>query len=587
MILAATIALALILVGAGLGADRLAAGRVSPDIEAPAHALIAGWAILSLVALACALLGARLTLPVTAVGLFGLAGYLLSPRNTAIVLRLAAAWLIVAPLLLIASTTSPFMADEFTHWLPNTRFLLERDSFSAAADPNIWSGAPGYPPAVPLIGYAIGRSAGSGSELAPKIFCVLLAAGFGLLLAGTLRRRLPSTAAIAAGVAFATVLNPFFDPRIAFTSYADVPSGFVLAFCVQACWQATENPDRHTALRSSATAILLVLLRETNIVLLAGLAAGLLLMGRRGWWPFVGLSVPGGSAFVLWRFFLWRESIPPTALPRPLAEWDWTAPWSVVKAVLTDRLAGNPVVGILGVLLLAGLLATFMSRWRRTPAALRRLLLLSSTTAAVWIAFLAWSYVAVFTPQLATQGNSAWRYLSELGPLFILVFFSLLAAWLPDRSAPPVFANSAAIRTAAAVVAFLVPAALIALTRDHWRVECRYPDVAAVRRIAASLDRAMVGNQTINVVHLSDGLSLARQLDYELHRPLGASVGVKVPGEAHQAGFLLDLAQLDRQGWSDISSQASGSLSRWDGGKWDLVSTFALKDDRDRCDSAQ
>ncbi len=302
MILAATIALALILVGAGLGAERLAAGRVSPDIEAPAYALIAGWAILALVALACALFGARLTLPVTAVGLFGLAGYLLSPRNAAIVLRLVAAWLVVAPLLLIASTTSPFMADEFTHWLPNTRFLLERDSFSAAADPNIWSGAPGYPPAVPLIGYAIGRSAGSGSELAPKIFCVLLAAGFGLLLAGTLRRRLPSIAAIAAGVAFATVLNPFFDPRLAFTRYADVPSGFVLAFCVQACWQATENPDRHTALRSSATAILLVLLRETNIVLLAGLAAGLLLMGRRGWWPFVGLSVPGGSAFVLWRF---------------------------------------------------------------------------------------------------------------------------------------------------------------------------------------------------------------------------------------------------------------------------------------------
>ena len=39
----------------------------------------------------------------------------------------------------IAGHTGPTTFDEFTHWLPNARFLIENDAFADAGHPNLWS----------------------------------------------------------------------------------------------------------------------------------------------------------------------------------------------------------------------------------------------------------------------------------------------------------------------------------------------------------------------------------------------------------------------------------------------------------------
>ncbi|HET6198064.1 MAG TPA: hypothetical protein VFE12_20030, partial [Acetobacteraceae bacterium] len=208
----ATIAVALLLIGIGRVVERLSPTGVS-ELAAPAAWLITGWAVAALAGALCAAGGIALAWPAALLGVTGMGGYCIGvPRGP--LLKLAAAWLIVAPLLLIASTIPPTMFDEFAQWLPNTRFLVEHGRFPDAAAPNIWSAKPAYPPAIPIIGYAVQTVSGHGAELAAKIFSVLLAASFGLTLAGLLRTRLGLPLALAVGVAFATVADPFFDPRV-------------------------------------------------------------------------------------------------------------------------------------------------------------------------------------------------------------------------------------------------------------------------------------------------------------------------------------------------------------------------------------
>lgn len=274
--LLATLAVALLLVGMGRLLDRCLVSSGGSGQSAPMAWLIMGWAMASLTGALSALGGLPLFGPAVCLAVAGIAGHLVGLPRVRLA-RLMLGWLVVAPLLLIASTIPPMMFDEFAFWLPNTRFLVDFGKFPDLGNPNIWSGKAAYPPAIPIIGYGVQILIGRGWEMAAKIFSVLLAASFGLVLAQLVRERVGNAFALILGVAFSTVLNPFFDPRISLTAYADVPTGFVLAFLVYAAWRALDERGPNSMGPPIAASVLLVLLRETNVVLVAGVAAGLAL----------------------------------------------------------------------------------------------------------------------------------------------------------------------------------------------------------------------------------------------------------------------------------------------------------------------
>ncbi len=566
VVLTVTFAFAMTLLGVGMLIEYLATNRIGKDLETPAYDLLTGWASFSLVALIVGIVGAHLTVPLLIVGVFGVVGLSLARHSWSCLAYLIAVFCLVFPLLWIASNIPPTMFDEFSHWLPKAQLLLERDAFPSAAHPAAWFGV--HPPALTLISYGVDRMSGVGFESAPKIFSVMLAAVFGLVLAELVRRQSGAVLAIAVGLACATVLNPFFDPRLALTAYADTPTGFVLALCVAAYWRAIEEPDVRYWWRMAAPTVLLLLLRETGVVLAAGLGLGLLMLGRRGWRGLATLLLCTCVTYGLWRLYLISAGTPVIVMPRPPAEWDWGAPWAVARSLLIDRLWPNALRGLAAISLVGVIIIIIVTIIRRADTRLRDLGIMCATITVGWIAFLAWSYVAVFLPVEVAEARSAWRYLSELGPMLIYGCFAASHTILPS-AAVAVEKPRNAVWWIGLVACLLVPASIL-VTWKYWRIDCKYPDVAVLRTVAPLLRAANLRNASMAVVHPTEALGYAGVLDYELHRLPGASIGLTSVVEASQE-FLLDLGKLDRETLRKTEVRPMLSLARRDGDTWTQI----------------
>lgn len=59
----------------------------------------------------------------------------------------------------------------------------------------------------------------------------------------------------------------------------------------------------------------------------------------------IALAVPV-TGFLIWRLHLAVQGIGPDMAPRAVADWAWSAPVTVMRALLVDRLANNPVLGL-------------------------------------------------------------------------------------------------------------------------------------------------------------------------------------------------------------------------------------------------
>jgi hypothetical protein len=537
----ASVAVAFVLIGIGRVADRIFV-RGAPDLAAPISWLITGWAIASLTAALSALSSTMLYWPAACLAVVGIAGYFVAlPRTPLIWLGLS--WLLVAPLLFIASTIPPTMFDEFAHWLPNTRFLVEYGRFSDAGTPNIWSGKAAYPPAIPIIGFSVALI-GQGAEMAAKVFSVLLAASFGLVLAELIRNRFGIIFSLAIGVAFATVTNPFFDPRISLTAYGDTPTGFVLAFLVYSSWRAVGEQGAQRIWEVVGACVLIVLLRETNIVLAAGTAIGLALTGRRGRLLCASMTIASIAPFLLWRSYIAAAAMPATLLPRPLADWKWNAPWLVVKTLFTERFANHLLLGGGVLLLLTLAIAALIFRWRLFHP-LRQLFLISGTVACLWILFLLWTYIAVLPLEEIQIAGSTWRYLSQLGPTLIVVCFEMWSAAISDaaKSVQPI-RFAASVTSTLGILTCMLPGLVIVATRSHWQIDLQYPMTRTIHSVAPVL-APIIGAERFTVIHPVDASALAVEFDYDLHRPVGRSVPAPTLDEASPDGFALDVTGLE------------------------------------------
>jgi hypothetical protein len=567
----AVLVLALLLAGAGALVARQSPRRASAPDDA-VHVLLAGWLAITLLGIGCAIAELRLHLLPVALALAGAAGLWRCWRTRDTSLGwLIWSWVALFPLVALAAGLPPTLYDEFAQWLPNARFLAENDAFATAVRPNVFTDKPGYPPASTLIGYLAGFLVAGGHELAPKVFTVLLGGAAGLVLAAPFAPRISLWIGVPLGAALATVFNPFFDPRIALTAYTDLPTAFVLAVGVAAAWQAgerqaTETPYPGDAARLATIGALLVLLRETNIVLVAALALALLALGRRGWRAAMVLGLAAAGATALWRVHLLIAGIPPRLTPRPLAEWDWTAPGTLLRVLFSERLANNPVLAIgagLFILLVAGIGVWAM---RRAMPPLRRLVTLVAILVTSWMAFVVWCYIALFTPQEIAGAGSFWRYATQVGPAMLYVLAVAVAALTGAGSAAVPMARGRHRLAVAACLAIL-PVFLLA-TLPHWRIDCRYPDIALMRPVAKAVASRIEGEPII-LVNPGDPAAMGVALDYHLRRYNGATRPLIAP-EPPRPGerFLLDLSGISRGLDRQRPVEAGGMLRRWDGRGW-------------------
>jgi hypothetical protein len=518
---------------------------------------MSGWGLAALVSAIAALGGFDQTWLARALIALGLV--LLVPRGrdrTAqghLLRDLALLLIFVAPMSVLVAGTPAMAFDEFAQWLPNTRYLVEHGHYWNWPEWLGLSSKPGYPNASAVIPLLVSQLAGPDVEAPFKTFVVLLLGGFGAALASLAATRFtadltrPRAAGLTAAALFAggcliAFLDPFMDPRIGFTGYTDMPSGIVIALATLAGAYgigATRRTEHATATGWFAWAgllsLTLVLLRQTNLVLVAALDAGcglFILCGRTGsprlWlrWALL-LAVPAALGLLTWQAHLWAAQIGSDISPRPFAAWDWAAPLTVARAFILDRLADNPLVGGVAAAFVAAAAVGGVIIWRRLPGhddgvlpSPRVMAGLAAIVSLGFIAFLAWAYIAVFTAEEVAAAASLWRYLSELGPLLVLTGVCVVVSLLPKRRPNAGLALASTAIGAIALVLFPW------VGRSYYRLDCRFPDVAASRAAVAELRPALAPFQAspttparVAVVNPTMGDWMAYALAFDMRWP--------------------------------------------------------------------
>lgn len=485
---------------------------------------IAGWGLAALVSAVAAIGGLDqiwLARALLALGLVMLVPFKAAarPRQIGRLIDLAALIVLMAPMGLLVAGTPAAAYDEFAHWLPNARHLVETGHFWARPEWLGLSGAPGYPNASSIITLLTCQLTGAGVEAPFKTFVVILLGGFGAVLAELVAARcVPSRRgawaagfplySLLAGGALLALLAPFVDPRISFTAYTDTPSGVVAAIAallacrgIQAARSGADRVADGWFAWTGLLSLTLVLLRTTNLVLAASLdaacgavvlALGIGRLRTKLRWALL-LTVPSAIGALAWQVYKWAAGLPADMAAKPLAEWNWAAPAMLARSLFLDRFAANPLLGAaavaLGVLVVAGCIIVWLRPASREPAddgpSPRLMAAITAIVSLCYTAFILWAYIAVIAKKDTAIALSLWRYINPLGPLVVLAGCSMVAALVPRRTFGK--GRSWAILGAAACGLLLLPV----VGRGYYRLDCRFPDIAAARAAIGELRPAL------------------------------------------------------------------------------------------------
>jgi hypothetical protein len=555
----------------GLGVGILLALRVRVTGFDGIYAVAAGWGVLVTVSILGAYLGfslRHLLYGGLAVGCGVLAAGIREDRHAPLLTCAGVGLLSVLPAAADAVSFASLQYDEFSHWLPNALYLYANDTLPTAALPNLQTGKQAYPIGIPFISFAVSAIEGAWDDRVAKLLPLVLAGLLGVLMAAIwLRTDRPGVAAIAVAALIMTLLNPFFDPRLAITTYSDLPTAFLLAAMAYALWRAGEECEagRAWTVRAALAAVALVQVRETNIVLIAAAALSLPLAAvtvqgwdgpdlKRSCARALGFLAAPVAAFLIWRLHMYAQGLKPDIGARPLSAWTWSAPGTVLAALVGARLANNPLMGSGAVLLTLGLTVAGVVGWLRGAAATKRLTVVVATLAAAQAVLLAFSYIAVFNEDEVGRAASAWRYASHLGPLLMLAAVYALACWRPTLDGHLQVSKANQPYRAPLILAAVM--ALQLLCAGRWRIDCVYPHVRPGYEALVSLLAKIPSEAPVAIVNRADAqlfgeaARLARAVATGDWRAPPALV-VENHGAASPAAYVIDLTEADPARFSD------------------------------------
>jgi len=339
--------------------------------------------------------------------------------------------LLFAPLFLIASAMVASQWDEFSHWLPSQRYLLEAERFPGRDNPETGGTFPAYPYAWPLLGYLASRLVGRLIENVGGVFNVMLLVTFGVLVArvvrDTLGQRTLSWTVLAVGGLAVTLFNPTFVPKVVLTAYADVASAAMVGIAGVLAWrmldaEAAGEPAAgvHLSWQAGLALLVLVSLKQATLVLFALIVGAVVLVVLRD--PAVrlialgrllpGLVLPPVATYLVWRYHVATELSGREFSIMPFAQW---------LIALIPEIVGRMIVvlskkGVYFALMLAAVGFGVRGLWR-FRGSFDRLAIIVGAVFLGYNAFLLFSYVAAFGEFDARRVASLWRYNMHLGLL--------------------------------------------------------------------------------------------------------------------------------------------------------------------------
>lgn len=356
---------------------------------------------------------------------------------------MAKALILLLPLLLLLSGRIGSEWDEFSHWLRAFRYLAVNHVLPGGPQVPEFEGCCGaYPYAWPMVGYLASLLSGF-SEALPALINVLILGLSGLLLADITRRELGSVSlswiAVAVGLLGATAAGPAFVAKLAFSSYSDIVTGFLVAvLVVLGEGLAAERDDGDGAWRQGIGVGLagaaLMAVKPGNAGLFVCSLAGLLLVSLRvrGWRGVLRLELlpvvllPMGIA-ALWRWHVGKYLVGQELVIRPLDQWNLAESWAILAGMVEVASQKSGHFGL-------GLLAVFLGirGFGRCNTRFGRLCVMVAVLFLGYNLFLFSTYVAVFNRNDAMRVASFWRYNTHLG-LAVVLPAALLMAVLVRR----------------------------------------------------------------------------------------------------------------------------------------------------------
>ena len=470
-----------------LGRERLAAGDV-----------LYGWAMALIVVTA---IGAFTTVPFTIPGfvilITGVVSLGLVWRRDGRILApgLGKTLILATPLFVMVAAMAASQWDEFSHWLPSARYLIEVDRFPDAASPQTGASFPAYPYGWPFITYLASLLTGGLIENAGAIFNILLLAGFGVAAAGlalnAADRDVPSRwgwGLAALGLLAGTLLNPTFVQKVVLTAYADVPAAVALGFgailadsMLEALARGRRDEARRYAWQFGLAMVVLVNAKQATLVLAVVLFAGVVIAAWRD--PEIELKdilrlspamiVPGAVIYGLWRYYVATELAGREFTILPFDKWNLHLIHQIVWQMAVVASKKGLYFGLMLVAVGFAIKGFF-----RPGGRFERVALIVAVAFLGYNGFLLFTYVAAFGEFDALRVGSYWRYNLHLG-LLAVVFaaFGLGRLWRRYRSADLVPTAAAAI-----AVAIVVIAPLALAKRVRFDLEDPKPHYRAVAR---------------------------------------------------------------------------------------------------------
>jgi len=330
---------------------------------------------------------------------------------------------LLVPLLALTASMVASEGDDFSHWLPNLRYLLAVDHFPGVGLPPPDSIFPAYPHGTTLVAYLASRLSGVAADTSVGRFNMLLLASLALaalrLFRGEESGR-PGWLASAVALAFVTFLSPTFVPRLALAGYADVSTGVSLAFvALLGLGLVGGNRGQGPApwLQSALALVALVMTKQSTVALVGLAVVGIAVSTWRRPARLTRLLpalAAAALALAAWRYrvgFLAEGE--KTVLP--LAEWQWALLPETLRSI------GGVIVnkgGYFGAALALCLVALRPPSADAAPG--RDLVRVFAAAFVGYTLFLVWIYLAVFTDFESRTAASFWRYHTQLGALQIM-----------------------------------------------------------------------------------------------------------------------------------------------------------------------
>ncbi len=381
------------------------------------------------------------------VGILALVGIVLA-RLRGDALFVPGAWRVAVlslPLLLIAGAMDPSQWDEFSHWLPASRFLIASNGFPTAQ--HTFEGFAGYPYAWPFLMYLGGQLAGGflnniGYQL--NVLMLLTFAVFALraafAMAGKPRADFIGWPFAAAAALVATAFNPTFVQKIVLTAYSDVSSATVTGAAILVSYVLLERLAGREAKSTWGSAwqlalvlALLINIRQTNLSVFLALVFALGLIAWRDADIRLGraasmlplIVIPAIVLYALWRYYIATRlvGLSAEATLRPLAGWNFAEIPRILGSMA--EVASKKFAFFIPMLVACGFAVRALLRCR---TGFDRIALLVSVVFAANLAFLFITYLGHFGRDQAVTAVSFWRYNIDVG-MVAVIFLTAGVLW--------------------------------------------------------------------------------------------------------------------------------------------------------------